>query len=143
MPDFTKKFKNFIATGWELAGAWRGNRAPISTGAITPGDILHFTYVDGEVVVLVVARKISKAGIFISTRGNRLMSCFKLVGKSATTINLIVNALYKNRVLSSYTLLTSYVIQAGLRALLGKQSYRTYNTSKIEHLRKVSKQEEE
>jgi hypothetical protein len=143
LPDFTKKFQNFVTTGWELAGAWRGNRAPISTGAITPGDILYFLYGADNVVVLVVGKKTSKAGLFVSPKGNKLLSCFKLVGKSATTINLIVNALYKNRVLSSYMILTSYAIQTGLRALLGRGSYRTYNTAMIQHLRKLSKKEEE
>lgn len=136
-PVFIKKSENLKNFTKALGKSVEPARIPVSPGAISPGDVLYFKYGLDEVVVLVAGNKRSKIGIFPSSQNNRLLSCFKLSHKSGETINLILNALYKKRKKASYQVVNSS-IQAGLKMLLGKDSYRTYKLTKMKHLQKLS-----
>jgi hypothetical protein len=129
-----KKFKNFLL-----------KRNPVSSSAIKPGDVLVFNYfyIDklsrnrkNERLVLVVKSKRASTGVFTSSRGNILLSCFNLGFKSEGTITIILDQLYKNSKDSSYTKINENQIN-GLKALLGIHNYRTFKFSNMKNLFKV------
>lgn len=102
---------------------------PISPTFLNPGDLVFLKY-DRDLffrVVLVVSNK-KGSGVFLSSRGNLLVSCFQL-NVSPEITSVILNKLYKNRVLASYRTITS-----GLRSLLGKDRYRTFKLNNIREL---------
>ena len=131
--NLLRKINKDLPVGKKLVA----KRLPASTAAIFPGDILTFKYGGETVMCLVVANQRTKIGLFISSKFNVLVSCFKIGGKSPTTLNLILDALYKNRVLASYQVLNQSTY-TGMMALLGKDSYRTYMLNSMQGLRKVT-----
>lgn len=105
---------------------------PKSSGYISPGDVLRFSY-DSELVnVLVVATKQGN-GMFLSTRNNMLISCFKLDESPEVVLNIILRSIYKDRGIATYQ-----IIQKSLKSILGKKSYRTYKLQGMVDLKKIA-----
>lgn len=104
---------------------------PKSTGYITPGDVLRFTY-NGELVNVLVVQVSRGPGMFISTQNNMLLACFKLDDTSESVLKIIIRSIYKDRGLAKYR-----VIQKSLGSILGKNSFRTYKIQFIDDLQKV------
>jgi hypothetical protein len=98
--------------------------------SMAPGDILLFTYkmpgavgvTSGEERVFMVLRGRRGPGIFKSTRGNTLVMGVKLDTNRAS-IQVIIENLYSKRRKASYY----GKIMKALEALIGKDSFRTYN----------------
>lgn len=113
-----------------------------STANISPGDFLLFKYplypYDTQApleerFVIVVSSDRTTQGLFVSTRKNILLICFKLPFWNEQTMSAIIDRLHKNRRRCNY-----YTIKQGLQALLGIKSCRTYDTKKIQHLNEIS-----
>jgi hypothetical protein len=105
---------------------------PKSTGFISPGDILRFTY-NSELVNVLVVRTKNGNGMFFSSRNNPLLTCFKLDDSPESILRIILRSIYKDKGIASYG-----VIQKGLKAILGSNSYRTYNIYLMSGLKKVT-----
>ena len=108
------KFTNSLKTEGVIA-----KRHRISTTQLYPGDLVFFTY-DGKERAVMIA-----SDIFSSSIGNKLVGGFQLEGAS-TVVSEIVKALYKKRGLASYQ-----NIKKSLKALIGPESYRTFNINII------------
>ena len=102
-----------------------------SSGFISPGDVLQFSYLSELVNVLVVSTDRGN-GLFLSPRNNMLLSCFKLDDASEVVLNIILNSIYKDRRLANY-----YTIQKSLISILGIKSFRTYKLISIRGLKKI------
>lgn len=95
----------------------------VSKDSIMAGDIISFFYMGSERFGLVVkSRRSNFFGVFKSTRGNTLLNVFLLDSMTNSTLRLIVNNLYRNRIRSTYK--NSPKI---LGAFLGKENFRTFN----------------
>lgn len=104
---------------------------PVSPNFIKAGDVLLVSYPDDYEyrLILVVGSKYG-SGVYSSTRGNFLMTGFKLT--SSKVINkLVLDRFYKNR-LANYQ-----DFKAVLGSLFGLLTYRTYDLSKIKELFQV------
>ena len=112
-------------------------RIPASTTYITPGHVLAFKYNGGEVVALVVSTKRGN-GRFISTKGNPLITVFKLNGLSEVVLQVIMENLYRNPGISSYKGVTK-----ALKTILGKDRFRTYNLRKMYGIHQIEIRKEE
>ena len=91
----------------------------------------------------VVKNQRTSTGIFTSTKYNRLVSCFRLDVKSNSIIELILDALYKRRKIRRSLAKASSAglhenTYRGLRAILGKESYRTYKLGQMQQLKKIN-----
>jgi hypothetical protein len=113
-----------------------------SSGFISPGDILRFSYSGETVNVLVVSTKIwSKSGIFLSTKNNILLSCYKLndvgeeegIDASSAILKKILLALYNNRGLAQYK-----DILAIIGDIAGDENFKTYNLIKTGRIFKIT-----
>lgn len=108
---------------------------PKSAGYLTPGAVVLFKYdIDGVVesrLALVVSNQRGN-GVFTSTRGNRLMSCFRLTDVFSEVGSIILRHLNRNRRLNNY-----YLLADSLTPIFNKESYRTYNLNKVTGLHKV------
>lgn len=102
-----------------------------SSGFISPGDVLRFGYNSELVNVLVVATKRGN-GMFLSTKSNMLVSCFKLDESSESVLRILLRSIYKDRGLANY-----YIIQKSLKSILGKKNFRTYNVTSMSGLTRV------
>jgi len=136
MPVFTKRIRNFFS---DLNQATDAQASPIQRSAeiIDPGDILVFKYPEpltkklGRIpttetrIVLVVSNQRGN-GVFNSTKGHKLVSCFRLDLASSAIISIILKRLYKNRRSASYL-----KVKQGLVAILGTEQYRTYALAKM------------
>ena len=110
---------------------------PRSAGFISPGDVLSFVYPgSGRVFVFVVKVKRGN-GLFISTRGNILVACFKLTSVSPEISSNVLKTLYKNRRFADYANVSN-----GLLAIFGSNSFRTYKLSEMSDLNEVSIEKE-
>lgn len=117
------------------SGETQISRIPKSVGYITPGSLLFFTYNDDGFLkdrLALVVSNLRGNGIFISTKYNRLISCFRLTDVSPETGAIILRHLHRNRRVHNYYFLTD-----ALQPIFPKDSYRTYNISKIDNLHKV------
>ena len=103
-----------------------------STGYISPGDVLRFTYNSELVHTLVVSCKRGN-GIFLSSQNNMLVSCFKLDDASEAVLKIIIRSIYKDKGLAKYSL-----IKNSLKSILGSKNFRTYKLSNMLGLNKVS-----
>ena len=112
---------------------------PSSASQIEVGDILIFRYVlsgrislDWDRMVLIAGCKRGKGGIFKGlTTGNTLVSCFKLeTGSSTDVVSFIIKELYNVHKPSEN-------LTAGLKALVGRDSYRTYILSSMKKIYKL------
>ena len=114
---------------------------PASASRFVPGDVLIFRYYVGagkgsrsqKTILIVYTRR--GDGVFMSTKNNLLVTCFKLTGAQARSdviIGAIVDNLYKKRRKASYYGL----IKESLKSLLGVNNFRTY---KIERMRGIYK----
>lgn len=99
---------------------------PKSSGYISPGDVLSFTYEGGPRVFVFVVKVKRGHGVFLSGRGNLLVACFKLTTTAPQISANVLKTLYKNRRAASYA-----NVQRGLEAIFGPNSFRTYNLSKV------------
>jgi hypothetical protein len=70
---------------------------------------------------------------FTSTKGNELLSCFRLETISPEITSVIVDKLYKNVRLCSYSR-----IVGSLSTILGSKNYRTYKVSKLSQIYEVN-----
>lgn len=113
-----------------------------STSYISSGDVLRFSYRGQLVNVLVVSTKIwSKNGIFLSSRNNILLSCYKLddVGEdesdtaSSAILKKILTALYNNRGIAQY----KYAL-AVIGDVVGEDNFKTYNLSMTGRITKIT-----
>lgn len=105
---------------------------PKSAGFISPGAVLSFVYPgSGRVFVFVVKVKRGH-GLFISSRGNKLIACFKLTTASPEISSKVLKTLYKNRRAASYE-----NVQRGLAAIFGSNSFRTYNLANARDLNEI------
>ena len=103
---------------------------------VRPGDIVLFRYYlsDGRKITnhqrsgLIVSTLMGH-GIYESTRGNLLMSCFKIHLSPPEIVNIVLKNLYKNEAKCNYHKITRALIQ-----LFGKKQYRTYMIRKINRL---------
>jgi len=77
-------------------------------------------------------QRVGRGSTFISTRRNELLSCFKLENTSSEITSIIVDTLYKNVRLASYS-----HIQSSLRSLLGSFNYRTYSVDHLSNINEV------
>jgi hypothetical protein len=102
---------------------------PKSSGYISPGDVLSFTYEGGPRVFVFVVKVKRGHGVFLSGRGNLLVACFKLTTTAPQISANVLKTLYKNRRAASYA-----NVQRGLEAIFGPNSFRTYNLSKVNGL---------
>lgn len=107
---------------------------PKSYSFIYPSQILNFYYTtpDSKVVWGLVVEVERGPGIFISTRGNKLVCVFKLTSIGPETVNFILKTIYKNKRLATY----QNVINS-LSTILGSSSFRTYNLSKMSSMMEV------
>jgi hypothetical protein len=148
MANFSKETQEFfLALGEDRKKFITG--IPNSADRMTPGVLLIFRYyrpatnrtVKGvnestpetrqQYVVLIVKTRRGD-GCFPGKDGKKLVSCFKLAGKSDVIIDTIVENLYKKRRRSSYY----GKIKKSLVSILGKDSFRTF---KLDMMREVYK----
>jgi len=94
----------------------------IVSSQLYPGDLVFFSYDGAERAVLI------SSNIFLSSVGNKLVGGFQLEA-TGTVTSEIVKALYKKRGISNYQ-----NIKKSLKALIGPESYRTFNT----HIQKMN-----
>ena len=114
---------------------------PVSYGFISPGDILSFDYVyidrrgasKGASVVVLVVSVDRGAGIFLSSKNNKLVACFILDDISPTILNYVISAINNNTGLLSYK-----SIKGSLGSLFGSWNFRTYDLNKIRGLQKIN-----
>ena len=140
MPGFSKQTKEFIEnTGDDAAAPKFLAPIPPSANRMIPGDIIVFRYYSGvgpgsrgQRVILVIKTKAGD-GVYISGKGNTLVTCFKLDGDSDAVISIIMDNLYKKRRRASYY----GKIKESLISLLGIDSFRTYNLNNMKQLYKV------
>ena len=105
---------------------------PRSYSFIKPAQVLNFNYPESGVIWGLVVEVERGPGIFVSTRGNKLVCVFKLTNSSPETVNFVLKTIYKDRRLATY----SNVIN-GLSAIFGRNSFRTYNLSKMSSIMEV------
>ena len=105
---------------------------PKSYSYIRPAQILNFKYPKSGDIWGMVVEVERGPGIFISTRGNKLVCVFKLTNSSPETVNFVLKTIYKDRRLATY----KNVIN-GLSAIFGTNSFRTYNLSKMDRIVEV------
>jgi len=105
-------------------------RIPVSRGVVQPGDIIIFDYPD-TYIALVVSTQRAPMGTFLSTRGNNLITTFKLP-ENKIIIEEAIRNLYKKRVRADY-----YTITKAFKKVFGPESFRTFNMSKIDNLYKL------
>ena len=122
--------KNFVGDSTGIG------RIPKSAAFISPGDVLMLTYPKSKgppetVIVLVVSNK-TGSGLFISTKKNILISCYRIDQSHTQVLEIILGALYKNRKSSSYS-----KIKSSLSTILGSSSYRTYKLNKVFDLQEL------
>ena len=94
---------------------------------LLPGDIVTFTYANGESTrrLLVTGTNKAPSGKFLSSRSNYLLCCFE-IQESLYSIIRILSFLYKNRIKSDYQQLPNT-----LKSVLGIKNFKTFNMSKI------------
>lgn len=105
-----------------------------SASSVRPGDLLAFKYPKEDNhsrISLIVSCDRGLLGYFISTRGNMLISCFKIEQIGSVT-NEIIKNLYKNRSKASY-----HSIKRSLTTLLGTSAYRTYILNHMSELHAI------
>lgn len=102
-----------------------------SSGYISPGDVLQFSYLSELVSVLVVATDRGN-GLFLSSQNNMLISCFKLDDVSESVLNIILNSIYKDRRLANYQ-----SIKKSLVSILGVNNFRTYKLTTARGVKKI------
>ena len=120
-----------------------------SPDRITPGDVIIFRYYRAatsryiagvnkstsssrEQYVILIVKTRRGDGCFPGKNG-KLVSCFKLEGKSDVIIQTIVENLYKKRRRSSYY----GKIKQSLISILGKESFRTFKLDQMIELYKL------
>lgn len=102
-----------------------------SYNALMAGDVVSFNYQGSQRFGFVVkSRRTDYSGMFLSTRNNVLLNVFLLDSISTSNCRLIINTLYRNRIRATYK--NSPKI---LSVFLGKQNFRTFNTSFISDVR--------
>tara|TARA_R110000850_G_scaffold109890_1_gene222984 strand:- start:483 stop:917 length:435 start_codon:yes stop_codon:yes gene_type:complete len=127
---FSKEVLNFLK---EIGGPVKKRMTPITPSASTmgAGDVLLFNYKHrGEVgkleadrlFLVLTIRRAKTTGIFTSTKANILVFGMNLNSNSAA-VGIVLENLYMKRRRPSYYGL----IKEALIALLGKNSFRTYN----------------
>jgi len=131
MANFSDEIKETLLN---LGQSAEGAVARKPHSGFMPGDIVLFNYppLSEQRMTLVVSNK-RGSGIFISSRGNKLVSCFRLNDASSEILPIILQNLYKNRKKASYS-----GILKGLSALLGSRNYRTYKLNNMRHLYNVN-----
>ena len=105
---------------------------PKSYSYFSPGQVLNFNYPESGNIWGLVVEDERGPGIFISTKGNKLVCVFKLTNSPPETVNFVLKAIYKDRRLATY----SNVIN-GMIAIFGRNSFRTYNLSKMGRIMEV------
>jgi len=105
---------------------------PKSYSYFSPGQVLNFNYPESGNIWGLVVEVERGPGIFISTKGNKLVCVFKLTNAAPETVNFVLKAIYKDRRLATY----SNVIN-GMIAIFGRNSFRTYNLSKMGRIMEV------
>ena len=105
---------------------------PKSYSYFSPGQVLNFNYAESGSIWGLVVEVQRGPGIFISTRGNKLVCVFKLTNSSPEIVSLVLKTIYKDRRLATY----QNVIN-GLSAIFGKNSFRTYNLTKMSSIFEV------
>jgi len=106
---------------------------PRSYSYFSPGQVVNFNYPESGNVWGMVVDVERGPGVFISTRGNKLVCVFKLTNASPETVNFVLKAIYKDRRLATY----SNVIN-GMIAIFGRNSFRTYNLAKMGGIMEVN-----
>jgi hypothetical protein len=121
------------------------SRTSKSSSALQPGDIVYFTYpkesetdfynynkLKDRLSLIVSNKRTGPSGsVFISTRNNKLLSCFDISDTSGEVVSIIISQLYKKRRKCSYKII------ARLKSILGAETYRTFNTKKISKLYEI------
>mgnify|MGYP007063544710 CR=1 FL=1 len=138
MVQFSKQTQIFLK---EVGGDRKKilTEIPPSADRMTPGEVLIFRYYLGigpgsreQRVVLIVKCKRGD-GVFPGKTG-KLVSCFKLDGKSEVIIDTILDNLYKKRRQASYY----GKIKKSLIKILGKNSFRTYKLESMKEIYKLA-----
>lgn len=100
---------------------------------VSPGDVLSFRYWgEAQYRFTLVVSILRGDGYFISTRGNKLLACFKLTTALPETVTFVLSLVYKNRKLADY-----YKLTEGLELVFGKKSFRTYKFQDISYFHEV------
>ena len=146
MLRFSKESSKFLKSFGPLRQTYI-QPIPPSSSMISPGDLLIFKYSKdngviynfaqkfsslGQRIVLIVSCKRGK-GSFPGRKGT-LISCFKITDTSPTVVKIILNELYKkNRTPSYYG-----SIKNSLIAILGANTFHTYQLNKMHSINKVN-----
>ena len=128
---FSKEVLNFLK---EIGGPVKKRLTPITNNpsSMGAGDLLLFNYkLRGEVgkasgterlFLVLTIRRSPDWGIFVSTKANILVFGINL-NSNSTAVGIVLENLYSKRRRPSYY----GKIRGALEALLGKNSFRTYN----------------
>lgn len=109
----------------------------IDIGQAQTGDLLTFNYKQSNFMTFVVKNKRTSTGLFTSTKGNRLLSTYRVDHLSMDTLQIILKTLNKyDRIRTSL----SYEKQLnGFLSLVGgSDKYRTFDLAFINKPHKVS-----
>lgn len=139
MISFSQIFKKIVNFVRSLQGS--PTPPPIkpsvqSSGYIRPGKVFIHSYADVEHdriprLVLIVSFKRGPTGMFVSSRNNLLVCCFKLTD-NVKLMRVVLKHLYQNAALSSYKHIRTVLIK-----LFGKKNCRTYMLHKMRNLHEV------
>lgn len=100
----------------------------VSYLALNPGDIIYFNYEGTTRFGLVVASAKASRGMFLSTQNNTLINVVELSRLTTTMFSLMVDNIYKNRVVCKYK------SPALLGVFLGKDNFKTFNAAKMANI---------
>lgn len=108
-----------------------------SLGLTRIGDLLTFSYKGANFMVIVVKNKRTMSGRFTSTRGNKLLSSYRVDHLSMDTLQIVLNVLNKYENVKDNM---SYEkrLNGFLSLVGGADKYRTFDTTGIFSLKKVS-----
>lgn len=121
---------------------FRSKAIKMSHGSIiSPGDVIYFIYPKLPdkgpiqplpVLALVVSNARTGSGAtFISTKNNKLLSCFDISESPPEVLKVVLDILYKNSNKCNYSVIKN------LKHVFGPNRYRTHNTFKITQLHEV------
>ena len=99
---------------------------------LRPGDVVQFSYSGSFRYGLIVASKRTSDGMFLSSRNNTLINVVTASALSSAMFSLMINNLYNKENKCTYQ------SPSILKALLGRQNFRTFNVSKMRDIIKVN-----
>ena len=135
----SRQIKIFFKTFFERV-TFLSREMIVLAKSLSESDLVHFgyKYPDGSYkrhLAMVVKTAKAPKSLYVSNKNNLLITAFRLDAVSPDTASLIINKLYTMDVLSNDPQgeKLDYLEKNfnGLRAILGSESYRTYNTGRM------------